>query len=164
MHLRIPMVRLALPLAFILPSIWTGWPSTWLYVRQLNEEGGGYTSRSWQQSPIVDVIKDLSPSLSIVSNDPDAVAVYAQRPAFQIPELEDGRLPSAWVPFGSEPQSEPEMLFAQGRAALVLFSQGRYQFSQLYGENAPERLSLLVGGLEILYEASDGGIYISPNP
>jgi hypothetical protein len=163
-HLRIPIVRLALPLAFILPSIWTGWPSTWEYVRQLNAEGGGYTSRSWQQSPIVDVMKGLSPSLSIVSNDPDAVVFYAQRPAFQIPELEEDRLPSTWVPFGDKPQSEPEMLFAQDRAALVLFSQGRYQFSQLYGENTPERLSLLLEGLEILYEASDGGIYLSPNP
>jgi hypothetical protein len=162
--LRIPIVRLALPLAFILPSIWTGWPSTWEYVRQLNAEGGGYTSRSWQQSPIVEVMKGLSPSLSIVSNDPDAVVFYAQRPAFQIPELEDGRLPSKWVPFGDKPQSEPEMLFAQDRAALVLFSQGRHQFSRLYGENTPERLRLLLEGLEILYEASDGGIYFSPNP
>jgi hypothetical protein len=136
-HLHIPIVRLALPLAFILPSIWTGWPSTWEYVRQLNAEGGGYTSRSWQQSPIVDVMKGLSPSLSIVSNDPDAVVFYAQRPAFQIPELEEDRLPSTWVPFGDKPQSEPEMLFAQGDAALVLFTHGRYQFSQLYGENTP---------------------------
>jgi len=163
-HLRIPIVRLALPLAFILPSIWVGWPSTWQYVQRLNAEGGGYTSRSWQQSPIIDVVKGLPPSLAIVSNDPDAVLFYAQRPAFQISELEDGRLPSPWIPFGDKPQSEPEMLFAQDRAALVLFSQSRYQFIKLYGENAPERLRLLVDGLEVLYEASDGGIYFSSNP
>ena len=163
-HLRIPIVRLALPLAFILPSIWTGWSPTWQYVQRLNTEGEGYTSKSWQKSPIVAVVKGLPPSLAIVSNDPDAVVFYAQRPAFQIPELEDARLPYEWIPFGDEPQSEPEILFAQGGAALVLFSQGRNQFNQLYGENASERLRLLVDGLEVLYEASDGGVYISPNP
>jgi len=163
-NLRIPIVRLALPLAFLLPSIWTGWPPTWQYVQRLNAEGGGYTSRLWQQSPIVDVVKGLPQTPAIVSNDPDVVLFYAQRPAFQIPELEEGRLPYEWVPFGDEPQSEPEILFAQGGASLVLFTHGRYQFNQLYGENAPERLSLFVDGLEIIYEASDGGVYISPSP
>lgn len=164
MHLRNSLARLALPLLLIVPLVWSGWPSTWHYVRQLHEEGWGYTNRSWQQSPIVDALRALSPSLSIVSNDIDAVTFYGERPAFPIPELQAGRSTSAWAPFGEDPQSEAESLFAEGRAALVLFSQGRYQFSQLYGDRAPERLRLLVEGLRVVYEGPDGGIYLSQEP
>lgn len=161
---RVPGLRLVLPLAFILPAVWTGWPSTLRYVGQLHAEGQGYTSRAWQESPIVDAVRTLPPSLTIVSNDPDAVMFFAQRPAFQIPELAGARPAPSWVRFGDKPQSNPETLFASGRAALVLFSQGRYQFRQLYGEKAPERLGLLLKGLKVFYEASDGGIYLLPNP
>lgn len=161
-HLRIPHVRLLLPFALVLPAIWTGWPSTLQYARQLNADGFGYTSRAWQQSPILEAVRGLSSSLAIVSNDPDAVLFFAQRPAFQIPELESSRPAASWARFGDKPQSDPEVLFSEGRAALVLFSQGRYQFSQLYGEKAAERLSLLLKGLKILYAAPDGGIYLVP--
>lgn len=164
MHLRIPIIRLVLPMALILPSVWTGWSTTLEYVQQLNEEGAGYTSKAWLQSPIVDLVKKLSPSLAIWSSDPDAVAFFAQRPAFQIPELENGLLPSALFLFREAPQTEPEILFAQGRAVVVLFSEGHYKLSKLYEEDADDKLRIFVGSLEVLYEAVDGGIYLSPNP
>lgn len=163
-HVGSRAVRLVVPLALILPLVWTEWPETWEYVQRLRAEGFGYTSKSWQQSHLVDVIRDLPPSLAIVSNDIDAVTFFAQRGAFRIPELEDSRPNSLWGPFGQDPLSEPERLFAEGHAALVMFSLGRYQFSQIYGDQAPERLDALTHGLYILYEDWDGGVYLSAPP
>jgi hypothetical protein len=161
---RIAVFRLILPLVLLLASVGMDAQSTWQYVEQLHTKGADYTSQEWQQSPILNALRNLSPSLSIASNDIDAVTFFAQRPAFRIPELEAGLPLTDWTSFGQNPQSIVEKKFAEGEAVLVLFTNGRDQFSKLYGERTQERLFVFVKGLYPIYQGPDGAIYLYKKP
>lgn len=161
-----PLGRLAFPLLLLIPLILAGWSTVRQDLRTLHDQGKGYTARHWHTAPILDALRALPPSLAIASNDPDAVTFFAERPAFFIPELETASPlpPSAWAPFGQTLQPEAETFLVQCRLVLVLFSQGRHRFSHLYGEQAPQRLEILLQGLQPLYQGPDGGIYLPPCP
>jgi hypothetical protein len=162
--LRPPVARLALPLALLVPPTVGGAPATWEAVARLHQDGQGYTSRAWHAAPILDALRGVPPSLAIVSNDIEAVTFHAGRPAMALAELDRPRPASQWTAFGQDPASEPERLFSQGKAALVLFQEGLPQLERLYGSRAPERLRAMVEGLVVLYRGPDGGIYLAGDP
>jgi hypothetical protein len=65
---------------------------------------------------------------------------------------------------GDISNDEPQRLFKDQGAALVLFDTIDDQFIELYGERTAERISALVTGLYRAYRGNDGGIFYYHEP
>lgn len=129
------------------------------YAGDLNREGFGYSSQRWRESAAIETLGNLPLDRAIVSNHADAVLFFVGRPAFQIPELENGEPSIEYLAFGERPKTLAEKLFRENGAALALFDTAFWDFYELYGEATEDRLKALTGGLYLYADLSDGGIY-----
>jgi hypothetical protein len=133
--------------------------NSWEYLERMHAEGGGYTSQSWQSSGVIQAIRDLPPDLPIISNEQDAIMLYTNRPAYAVPELEYGIEYPISQQFGQDPKDEIQTVFRDQGAALALFSSAYWQFFELYGDAAGERLERFKGDLLLHSSHVDGEIY-----
>ena len=129
------------------------------YLYSLHENGSGYTSKEWQSSELLDRVKELPLETSIISNEADAILLYANRPAYRIPELMQGKRHAVFNSFGQDSEDEIQSIFKTKGAALVLFNSVYWQFNAIYYHKAEERLEAFTRNLYLYSEAVDGEIY-----
>jgi hypothetical protein len=128
-------------------------------VTELHQNGEGYTNIRWQSSGVMEEVMNLPADISLISNIPTAILFYANRPAYEIPEIADGLPREEFQPFGDEEEDGVERRFREEGAALILFQEIYWQLRPIYQEGTEERLEALTQGLRLYYEGWDGAIY-----
>ena len=143
-------------------SVLSNLTATTSLLRELHDDGRGYTARTWHFPGILEDVAAIPASVPLISNDVDAIMLYLDRPAYRIPELEGRQFPDSFTTFGQVPEDGVQRLFREQGAALVLFSSIRGQFIELYGDGADDRLRAFSDGLEVAADRWDGVIYYYP--
>jgi hypothetical protein len=120
-------------------------------VRSLYENGYGYTARQYQESGIIEAVKQIPINREIISNVSGFILLY------------DNRLPIEPVQFefhmyGSG-DGYGEATFRNHQAALVLLIP---DFNNYYGQQAAELYSVLTKGLNVAFQDSVSAIYYYP--
>ncbi len=121
-------------------------------VRDLHENGYGYTARQYQESGIVDALKKIPADREILSNVSGFVLLYDNRLPIQVDQFH-------YHMYGSG-NEYGEGKFRNQQAALVLFLP---DFNNYYGAQAAELYSILTGGLEVAYHDPVSAIYYFPD-
>jgi len=80
-RMGLPVFLLALSLSYAVRAIQWG--------SQVRDEGLGYASREWRNSPVIEGIKKLPSNTPIYTNGLDAVYLLASKPVSSIPAKED---------------------------------------------------------------------------
>lgn len=135
------------------------YPITVEMVASLHEKGDGYVSQSWQNSAMIQAIRQLPPDLRIVSNEATAVTLLTGRPCYAIRELEDADHLETFVPYGSDANDEAQTEFRERGAALLLFDWYYWQFWPIYEGETDARLAVFLQGLVPYHTYADGAIY-----
>lgn len=118
------------------------------YIRNMNSDGYGFTSRVIQQSGLIKEIQKISDDREMISNSAGFVLFYTNRYPIQVDNFRN-------YSFGSG-DSYGEKSFREKNAALIiLFS----DFSNYYGIEANKLLSNLTTSLNADYIDNEGGIY-----
>lgn len=133
-------------------------------VEQLHQKGGGLTGMRWHQSEVLEAVKELPPEILIISNEPDAILLHTDRPAYSIPELSETEPGATFFRFGDDLNDGVQRIFRQEGAALVLFEEFYWQLAKIYTRReVDERLNTFVDGLNIYRTTEDGTIYFFPD-
>jgi hypothetical protein len=152
------VLPVGLALIFVLPAI----PSQWGYVASMHQDGNGYTSRSWSQSPVLAAVRELPPDTQIITNQPDAVLFLTGRPAHWVPEVVSKEPAARFLRFGDGGAYE-ENVFRDKGGALVLFPGIYWQMQSIYYGQTEERLARMLDGLTVFRQFDDyAGIYYYP--
>jgi hypothetical protein len=128
----------------------------------LNANGSGFTGRRWKESATIAGIQGLADDTRLVTNEPAAVLFHTGAPSHEIAELVSREPLASFESFGSNPNDGVQRLFRNGQAVLVLFDTVYWQFWDIYGEEASDRLAGFTSQLELLYDFSDGSMYVYP--
>ena len=120
-------------------------------LKEMNENGLGFTARVYQKSGIIKAIKDLPPFQILFSNSAGFVLFYDNRYPIQINNFPNHT-------FG-EGSSYGEKKFREEDAALILFFS---DFSNYYNDQSGSFLNEITKTLTIEYIDSEGGIYTYP--
>ncbi|MFT3895593.1 MAG: glycosyltransferase family 39 protein [Anaerolineales bacterium] len=116
-------------------------------------------SARWQNSQFIQAVEALPSGQAIVSNKSEIIAMWADRPAYDLMEnLQLGFIKNS-SPYGSDNTDSAQVAFRQG-AALVVFNDFKDQFESTYGNRGKERLPTLFQGLTVVGEYPDGVIYL----
>ena len=137
----LPLLALALVLADNLPTQIQS-------ARTLHQEGSGYTSRYWRQSPVIAALMQLPPDTLVITNEADAVLFLTGLPVVWLPDVITSQPEEAFTRFGDSPENLPEeAAFRERGAALAIFPSAARQLQGLYGEKTAQRLETLTQGL-----------------
>jgi hypothetical protein len=128
-------------------------------LRDLHENGWGYTSDSWRSSPTISVLREMPADVAIVTNESAAVMLLAGRPAYDLPEIIRNERVDVSRPFGENQANPAEQLFREGKAVLVLFRSLYWQLEPLYGSGTNERIRVMTDGLTVGMETADATMY-----
>ena len=121
-------------------------------VREYENNGYGYTAREFQQSGIIEAIKDLPQDQRMISNSAGFVLFYTNRYPFQIDQFFNYQYGSGnW--YG-------EKSFRERNAALILLYS---DFHNYYGDQSEKLLNNITEGLQRYYLDKTGGIYFYPD-
>jgi hypothetical protein len=130
------------------------------FVQGMRLDGRLYATIAWQTSDVMQVVADLPPDVTLISNESEPITLYTNRPAYDLPELKRKQPLEKYTCFGEDPDDEVQRAFREEGAALVLFNQTLYeQFNQIYQRQTEERLEALTGCLTPFFESLDGAIY-----
>jgi hypothetical protein len=134
-------------------------PKTITLANTMRSDGGGYTSKTWRESPVIFAVRQLPENIPIVTNDPAAVLFLTSREAIWVSEALKIKEEHPENSYGKSQSNFGESVFRNG-GALVLFPGFYWQLEPLYGEQTQERLNAMLDGL-ILYKSfgSNSGIY-----
>ena len=126
-------------------------------------DGLGYHAVRWQESEVVDYLKENVPQDQlIVTNEETALLflmdrvswpmheVYAQEPDPDFYHYETG--PVKATDYG-------RAAFQRGEALLVVFDSFEDQMQGIYGEETKARISALLENLQVVFDGDDGTIY-----
>jgi len=150
------------PVGLTLVFLWGHLPASRALVDLLHNEGQGYSSRAWLESGVIRAVQGLPADIALVSNDADAILLFAGRAAYRMTELES-RTPVQYFSRYGDDQTDPiQRLFRERQAALVLFDGAYWQFEPIYGEDTSLKLESLTAGLVLYTENWDGAIYFFP--
>jgi len=128
-------------------------------VSRYHAGGSGYTSERWRSSGTIAALEQVSPDTPIITNDPDVILFFLERPAYEIdwssfdPSEEDLHR------YGDDTADPIERVFREEGAALVLFDGLYWQLEPFYGEKTQQRIDSLVAGLKPYASSWDGDIY-----
>ncbi len=138
-------------------------PANLAAARSLHADGRGYTMPAWQTSATIQALRDLPAGLTLISNENGALLYFSGRTALELSERFRKEPAAEFTRFGDDPADDAQVLFRQGKAALVVFRQQLYwQLEPLYGDQTDERIGGLLAGLKPVFEGPDGGIYLYP--
>jgi hypothetical protein len=143
--------------AVILFSSWY-LSQSWEFVADMRQDGAGYTSRAWRNSPTLRAIENLPSDLPLISSESAVLTFLLDRPAYDIPELVRGEEMRPFARFG-DGQDLEERLFREEGAAFVFFDSSYGHFYRLYENETEKRLQVLVHGLREYGRYADGAIY-----
>jgi len=125
--------------------------STLSSVRELNENGKGFTSRQYQESKFLEKLTILPQDQIMVSNSAAFVLFHTNRFPYPVEQFHN-------KPFGSG-NSYGEKAFREKNAALIILYP---EFRNYYGKNSNQLLKTLTAGLQIDFQDEIGGIYFFP--
>ena len=148
-----------LPVAAAFLVVVSSLPASIKFVSDLHLNGLGYTSRRWQSSKTIVDIGEIPAEIPIITNESAAVALLANRPAYDIPELMSDEPLMVFSGFGDDTEDEIHRIFREEGAALVLFDSVYWQMLPRYGEETDLRLEALTQGLRLYSRPWDGAIY-----
>lgn len=131
---------------------------------ELHLNGGGYTSKTWHESELIDFVSTLPDDISLISNDEEAIQLWTYREAYRIPEIRNHVYRDPFDRFGDNPDDPVQRVFREEGAALVLFDSIEWQFRRLYGDRTPDRLEAFTQDLFTYYEGNDGTVYLYEAP
>lgn len=138
-------------------------PANLATARSLHANGRGYITPAWQNSPTIQALQDVPAGLTLISNENGALLYFSGRTALEMSERFRKEPATEFTRFGDDSEEDVQVLFRQGKAALVVFRQPLYwQLEPLYGQQTDERIGGLLAGLKPLFEGSDGSIYLYP--
>jgi len=129
-----------------------------------NRAGSGPLSTTWQNSELVKAVSTLPQNALIISNRPDILLYWADRPAYDfILELQPGFIQDEKAMYGSDPSDRAQVAFREQGAALVIFGQGVSQdLANVFGEAGKIKGNTIFNGLTIGGKYPDGTIYFYP--
>ncbi|MEP7133953.1 MAG: hypothetical protein ABI904_03375 [Chloroflexota bacterium] len=128
-------------------------------VQNLHQYGAGYTSKVWQDSRLLDALRQLPNDLPLITNDHAAVVFFVNRPAYEIAEFTNGVPYRESPPFGYNTDDSTELVFRERGAALILFNSAYKIFSDSDARKAQKRWNALTSGLYEYHKSRDGVIY-----
>ncbi len=128
-------------------------------IQNLHQYGAGYTSKVWQDSRLLDTLRQLPNDIPLISNDQAAIVFFLGRPAYEIAEFTNGIPREENPPFGYNTSDGAELIFREKGAALVLFNSGYKIFSEADAGKARKRWDTLTSGLYKYHKSRDGVIY-----
>jgi hypothetical protein len=144
-----------LALGLVIPNIQAGSE----LLSDLHDEGKGHTRAYWHRSELMEALKELPQDVPLISNEAEAIILWADRRAYRIPELWDRTYVEPFTPFGSDPDDPVQGIFRDQGAALVLFDSVYWQFWAIYGDQADQRWDAFIDGLYPYVKTKDGTIY-----
>jgi hypothetical protein len=155
----------ALMVALVLGVAWYGIRSVNIS-QALHRNGLGYTMPEWQESETMQAVRELPDDVLIVTNQDMAVLALTGRASYPVKEVYFDQPQADFTRYGDGDLSndDPQRLFRQGKAVLVLFDTIDDQFAGLYGDRTAERIAAFVDGLHRAYRGSDGGIFYYERP
>jgi hypothetical protein len=152
--------RLAwMPWLLVLASVWGYLPESYRSVLQ-RPEYAGLTSRYWQESPIIAEARRLPSDAVIISNQPEVILMWADRPAYRFGGFSPDFVESDSF-YGSDLNDPAQKLFREGNAFLVVTNDFYPTSLQSEGLTA-ERQVLLFKGLDVYKRFEDGTIHVFP--
>ena len=127
----------------------------------LHRNGLGYTMPEWQESETMQAVRELPEDVIIITNQDMAVLALTGRAAYPLKEVYFDQPVEDFTRYGDGAleNDEPQRLFREGKAVLVLFDTIDDQFAGLYGDRTAERIQGLVQGLHRQFRGDDGGIF-----
>jgi hypothetical protein len=144
-----------LALGMVIPNVQAGSE----LLSDLHDEGKGHTRAYWHQSELMEALKELPQDVPLISNETEAIILWADRRAYRIPELWNRTYVEPFTPFGADPDDPVQEIFRDQGAALVLFNTVYWQFWVIYAGKADERWEAFVDGLYPYVKVADGTIY-----
>jgi hypothetical protein len=137
-------------------------PETLWTIRELQQQGRGYTSVGWRTSETVRALESLPAGTPLISNEGAAIYLLTGRLTYDLPPLQMLETVPSLSRFGDDDQSLEERVFRRDGAALILFDTALARLESLYGAQASERLAQLTDGLSLYVRLKDGAIYFYP--
>jgi hypothetical protein len=148
-----------LPVAAMLITVTAWLPSSHKMALEHYRDGAGFTGVRWRNSGTIDDLKELSPDIPIITNEPAAVLFLTDRTAYEIDELYRTASLTDFTNYGGEMDDPVQQLFREDGAALVLFDSLYWQLYPIYDEETPQRLEEFTQGLRLYSDSWDGAIY-----
>lgn len=131
-------------------------------VSRMHDSGDGYSSLYWQQSELVRQVATLPKDMALITNESAAILYLVGRPAYDMREIVSPEVRYVSQRYGDDVSDPTQVLFRDGKAALVLFDTAYWQLMPKYNGRTGDRLKALLRGLRVWSNASDGGIYVYP--
>ncbi len=120
-------------------------------IRELSENGKGFTTRQYQESKFLARLTALPSDQVMISNSAAFVLFHTNRFPYPVEQFHNKQ-------FGSG-NSYGEKAFRQKHAALIILFP---EFRNYYGINSDQLLSTLTAGLQVDFQDEIGGIYYYP--
>ncbi|TFH33813.1 MAG: hypothetical protein E4G99_10785 [Anaerolineales bacterium] len=121
--------------------------------------GLGYTAKAWRESKTLVAIDDLPPGTPLISNEPIPIMLYYDMWPDELDVLNPTVPMNTITAFGTG-NSRAEVRFREGHAVLILFDNFLGQLRSIYGDQADQNQAAFTQGLELIFEGSDGAMYI----
>ena len=134
-----------------------------LVARDYNRTGIGYMAPEWQELKMLPLLRELDPSIPIITNETTAIMFFLDRPAYAVQEIYQNEPQAEFTAFGSG-DDLGQVAFREQGGALVLFNNTLREDFAMYGDRVEERIQALTNRLEVYYESEEGGIYFYPQP
>jgi hypothetical protein len=123
------------------------------WLRQSYNDGLGYASRIWKESPTIEHVKALNPCILIFTNGPDAVHLLTGRHALMIPRKANPGTGVVNSDYSNE-IGEMKRVVKERKAVLVYFSAIAWRWYLPSETELREEL-----GLSVRLGEKDGSIY-----
>jgi hypothetical protein len=156
---QLPRQTIIVPLLLVTITVSAYWPATQKILADRHEEGSGYTSRIWRDSPLMDAVRDLPADTVLISNQPAAVLLYLDRFPYDLSSVMNPISNPDLTTWGQE-GSKLEQLMRDDHAALILFEPYfSDEITKMTGEGAADFIATFKQMLQPYQETFDGGIY-----
>jgi len=147
------------PWLFLAVLISFYFPKTMTIANTMRMDGGGYTSREWRNSQLIQAIDHLPHNIPIVTNEPAAVLFLTGRDAIWVSEALGKLVENPKNHYGESRDDLGESVFRNG-GALVLFKSFYWNLEPFYGKQTWNRINAMLAGLTVYKSfGSNSGIY-----
>lgn len=147
------------PIILVIIAASAFWPATQRILIDRHNNGSGYTSPMWRDSPLIDAARELPEDTPLISNQPAAVLLYLDLFPYDLDLVLGDIVQSKNHTFGKG-ETQLEKLFKEENAALILFEP--YFTDDIYkilGENSANFKAQFTEELTPYQQTIDGGIY-----
>ena len=148
------------PWAAVLIVVYWFFPQ-WVDVIVQSRRNDTLLASRWQDSELIQAIRELPEDTSVISNRSAAVLMWADRPAFEMMDALRSDFIDQTTPYGSDNADAVQRMFREG-AVLVVFDTFPSQLEVKYGTRGRIRLETIFDGLVIRADYSDGDMYVHP--